>query len=317
MSDNWEPDDLDLEEEPEAPRLSLRERRMKVRAEARGNWYLVTGLLLGLVIGLLFSWVLSPVKYLDTDPASLAPSYKDTYRRAIALSYSVDHNLLRARAREKLIDGENPVQALAAQAQRLMGENQFPEDARALAVLAADLARNSIQNTGSAPTKQVETEKANPTFPAGGATQPTNQDAVVAIQTPTLPPPLPTATRTLIATFTPRPTATPLRFLDSPFTLKSNQELCESSAKPGLLQIEVIDANGKPVPGVRITATWQNGQDTFYTGLVPEIDPGYANFVMTPGVVYSLVVGDASKPVNGLSIPPCSGGVKVIFQQGI
>lgn len=322
MKDPWEDeyedeDDEELNEQEEQRSRIIRRRQMaRLANDARGNWYLLTGLLIGLAIGLLVAWVISPVKYMDADPGLLSANHKDEYRQVIALAYTADQNLDRARERIKLIDAGSGIQALASQAQRLLSENQPPQDARSLAVLAADLGRESGQVNAKAPTALSAAGKATAAVPASGTAPTATQAAVAAIQTPTVPPPPPTATRTPMPTFTPRPTATPLRFLDSPFTLKSKQELCESSAKPGLLLIEVMDANGKPLPGVRISATWQAGQDTFYTGLAPEVDPGYADFVMAPGAVYSLMVGEASKPVSGLGIPSCGGGLKLEFQQG-
>lgn len=320
MKDPWEDEyeeGEELEEQEEEQRSrSIRRRQMARMAEdARGNWYLLTGLLIGAAIGLLIAWVVSPVKYLDADPGMLSTNHKGEYRQVIALAYNADQNLDRARERIKLIDGGNGISALAAQAQQLLAENRPPQEARALAVLAADLGRDPGQ-VSQATTAPSGAWIASPATQVSGVAPTATQGAVAAIQTPTLPPPPPTATLTPMPTFTPRPTATPLRFLDSPFTLKSKQELCESSAKPGLLQIEVIDANGKPLPGVRISATWQDGQDSFYTGLAPEIDPGYADFIMAPGAIYSLMVGEASKPVSGLGIPSCGGGLKLEFQQG-
>ncbi len=48
--------------------------------ENRGNLYLVTGIVIGLALGLLFAWVIQPVQYLDTPPDSLKEIYKDQYR---------------------------------------------------------------------------------------------------------------------------------------------------------------------------------------------------------------------------------------------
>ena len=110
----------------------------------RGNWYLLTGLLIGLVLGLFFAWVISPVQYVDISPSDLPGSQKDLYRRVIALAYQVDRDLDRARQRAELIDSRDPVQSLAAQAQRMLAEGQSAQDARALAILAADLGRPGV-----------------------------------------------------------------------------------------------------------------------------------------------------------------------------
>ena len=37
-----------------------------MRDEERGHWYLLTGLILGFVLGLLYAWLVQPVKFVDT-----------------------------------------------------------------------------------------------------------------------------------------------------------------------------------------------------------------------------------------------------------
>jgi hypothetical protein len=286
--------------------------------DQRGNWYLLTGLVIGLVLGVLYSWVISPVKYVDTDPSSLAPAFKDEYRQVIALAYHANGNLERARERLSLIDTGDVVQALAAQAQRMVAENQPPEDTRMLAVLAADLgavsAISAVTSSPQAVTEQptpVETETLDTPFPTETATL----EIAAAVQTPTVPKPTltPAITRTPMPTFTPRPTATPMRSLDAPFALKSRREVCDGSVPADLLQLRVTGADDEPLPGVNIIVTWQGGENVFYTGLAPEIDPGYADFRMQPGIVYTVQVGEAGETINNISIPSCKGGVELVF----
>ncbi len=275
--------------------------------EKRGNWYLLTGLVLGLVIGLGFAWFISPVKYTDIAPASLTSSYKDEYRRVIALAYTANHDIDRARVRINLLDANNPAQVLAAQAQHMVAENQAPQEARALALLAADLGRpQSISAATLAPqTTSETTTQAAPGEENTAVPEETDLPTVeveAAIQTPTLPRPTrtPTITLTPVPTFTPRPTATPMPVLDAPFTLKTKNEICNGTIQPGLLQIEVVDSQGNPYAGVQIVITWQDGEDSFYTGLSPEISSGYADFVMAQGERYRLRVGQVSSTINDL-----------------
>src|SRR5512146_689064 len=109
------------------------------REDNRGPWYLLTGLVLGLAIGLLISWVLAPTKYVDTAPFSLRSDYKDGYRSLIAAAYQSDGDLGRARSRLDLLQDGDPLQALVAQAQRSVAAGQPADDSRALAILAAAL----------------------------------------------------------------------------------------------------------------------------------------------------------------------------------
>ncbi len=83
----------------------------------------------------------------------------------------------------------------------------------------------------------------------------------------------------------------------------------------------VLDAHGHPLPGIEITVTWNEGADRFFTGLQPEISPGYADYTMTGGTTYSLQVARLGVPVSGLTSPMCSsadnqpyiGGLRLTF----
>lgn len=311
MSDRWnwdEEEEAPPESSPEKKKTGRPRRRAQLAGASEGhsNWYLLTGLILGLGLGLLFAWVISPVRYIDTAPAALDPTYKDEYRRAIALAYHASGNLDRARERLALLDPGGSVQALAAQAQRMLAENQPPQEARALAVLAADLEQppDPARSTPS-PQPVAELTRSTPQeSPASGQPElaTATLETVAAIQTPTLPPPTrtPTITQTRPPTFTPRPTATPLLVLEAPFVVKEKREVCDGSIPSGLLRIFVTGADGQPLPGVRILISWQGGEESFYTGLAPEISPGYADFQMNADVTYNLKVGNASEPLDGL-----------------
>ena len=308
--------------------------------EPRGSWYLLTGLILGLVIGLVLSLWAYPVRYSDSDPSALSESYRSEYRRLIADAYSVDGNLPRAQARLGLLKDSNPVGALSAQAQRMLADGGGPDDARSLALLAAVLSGSApevqppAQDTptaGATDPAQSQTptpEKTNATpAPEKPSATPTGTLATLrpsatlsandAVRTPTpeTPSPTPSVTPTPFPTLIP-PTATPPKVLDAPFTLARKSEVCDSSLPAGLIVVEVRSQAGAPLPGVRVQVAWDGGQDTFFTGLSPEISPGYGDFRMTGGVSYTLRVGDAGAPVPGLILPACGGSWKLEFQQG-
>lgn len=279
--------------------------------ERRGHWYLLTGLALGLAVGLIISLVLSPVRYIDAEPAALAERYKNEFRQWVALAYQADGNLPRASERLKLLQDADPRRELAAQAQRALGEGGSPDDARALAALAAALSGMeqvavSTPDSGEQPTLPP---------PAGTELPPAEATrlAEAAVQTPTPPPPTPTPR----ATFTPRPSATPPRVLDAPFVLTSREEVCDGSLPEGRLVVLVFGRDGNPLAGVPVLVLWGEGRSSlFYTGLAPEISPGYADFQMEPGVSYTLRVGEASEAVGGLAVPACGGAWRVEFTEG-
>jgi hypothetical protein len=68
--------------------------------------------------------------------------------------------------------------------------------------------------------------------------------------------------------------------------------LCDDGNSGGLLRVYVRDRLGIGAPGVAINVSWSGGQDTFFTGFKPDIDPGYADFKMEPGQRYELTLPD-------------------------
>ena len=104
----------------------------------RGSWYLLTAIILGIGLGLVYAWNISPAEYVDTHPSTLRTDYKDQYRAMIASAYIATGDIQRAQARLNLLGDDDPAM-LAAQAQRFMAEGGGYEDAKALADLASAL----------------------------------------------------------------------------------------------------------------------------------------------------------------------------------
>jgi hypothetical protein len=122
----------------------------------RGSWYLLTGVILGLVFGLVYAWVINPVIYTHTTPASLQEDDKDSYRSLIAQVYAITGDLDRAQLRLALLEDENPVYALGTQAQRCLAEG-YTTEARALALLASALQSESpVVPTTPVPTQTLD-----------------------------------------------------------------------------------------------------------------------------------------------------------------
>lgn len=69
---------------------------------------------LGIGIGLLYGWVLNPVKYEDTTPAMLHDDYKADYVLMVAEIYNADNNLEQATRRLALLDSLPPSRIVAA-----------------------------------------------------------------------------------------------------------------------------------------------------------------------------------------------------------
>ena len=109
--------------------------------ENRGNLYLVTGIVIGLALGLLFAWLIQPVEYLDTPPDSLKEIYKDQYRAVIASAFEANQDMVRAKARLELLGDEDIYRAVAEQAQRVLADGGTPQESQALGRLAAALSK--------------------------------------------------------------------------------------------------------------------------------------------------------------------------------
>ena len=310
-------------------------------SDRRGNWYLITGFILGAVAGLLYSWLINPVHYVGTAPFSMKSDFKNSYRILVASAYASDGDIGRARARLTLLRDPDPAQALAAQAQQILAVGGQQSDARVLAVMAVAIGQlpTSLPTTATAaqlPTRTVTTTRTL------AATSPALQVSV----TPTLTPPptqtpgltsvaytaspsptlQPSPDRTITATRqtgTPHPTSTPTPTLGAPFALKERSRVCDQTASQANLQVQINDASGNPVPGVEILVSWQDGQDAFFTGFMPEINAGFATFRLTPELVYSIRLTDGGEPVNDLAAVSCSatagqtywGGWYLVFQQ--
>src|SRR5512134_1118269 len=114
-------------------------------------WDVLLALFVGLGLGLVYSWIISPTRIVDAEPVALRADFKDQYRSVVAAAYAATGNLPRAQARLALLGDTDSVEALNAQAQRMrassaMGE-QF-ENADLVVALALALDEN---NNDSAP----------------------------------------------------------------------------------------------------------------------------------------------------------------------
>ncbi|HSF81122.1 MAG TPA: hypothetical protein VLA49_07805 [Anaerolineales bacterium] len=289
--------------------------------ENRGPWYLLTGLVLGALLGVAYTWLVQPVRYTNTTPASLRQDFKDRYRSLIASAYLANQDPVRARARLDLLADPDVYRALAEQAQRTLAGGGDPEEARALGLLAAALGQ-------APPTLAPSNPDASPTpSPTAGITLTqtitsslsTSLGSTPAITT-TLeiqdtPAPQSDQTSTpasqaasqaaFLPTFTPLPTRTLTPTPGAPFVLRNQEQICNPDLEEPLIQVGTFDANGQPVPGVEVIVNWEAGEDHFYTGLKPEMGLGYADFSMTPGAVYTLRLANGGQPISGLSAHEC------------
>lgn len=115
--------------------------------EKQGSWYLLTGLLLGIAIGLIISLFLLPARYIDVDPSVLGSKGRDTYRSLVAKAFLAEGNTPRALSRLALLKDENPADELNEQAQRILSKDGDQAAARALVLLAAAVNQPALRIT--------------------------------------------------------------------------------------------------------------------------------------------------------------------------
>ncbi|MBI3152886.1 MAG: hypothetical protein HYZ21_12175 [Chloroflexi bacterium] len=285
---------------------------------------LILALLIGLGLGLVYSWFLSPVTYVDANPAILRADFKDQYRVVIAASYESTHDLARARARLELLGDVDPVGELSAQAQRMLGAGEPFDKVRPLAQLATDLNQGFASIPTPTPFTALNTPQGGFTI---SATETQTEEAAVIEATPT---PFPTIlfeqtpiTPSVAETNTPRPTFTPNPEPGAPFALVGQDTVCAPASQPGLLQFTLMDSRRREIAGIEIIVTWNQGEDSFFTGFKPELGNGYADFIMQADTVYSIRIVGGETFIPNIIAPACTdpngveylGGLLLTFQQ--
>ena len=283
---------------------------------------IIITLLLGLGLGLAYSWLISPLHVVDASPVALRADFKDAYRSAIAASYGATNNLARAQARLALLGDSNSIDALNSQAQRLIASGEFAQADQVVALAIA------LENGTTVVAASTVTSTAD------------NTVAVVKEVTATLPPPPPDLpfqftetpqstdpqiieTQPVINTATPRPTRTLIPTVGAPFTLIAQDTVCDATLPDGLLQVLVFNSNRRQIAGAKIIITWNSGEEQFFTGLKPEISHGYADYTMSPNIAYTVRLASGSDIASELTAPTCQtpsgetfiGGIKLTFQQ--
>jgi hypothetical protein len=274
-------------------------------------WETILALLIGIALGLLYAWVISPVAVVDAIPSALRADFKDQYRAVIAAAYAADGNLTRAQSRLALLGDVDSRAALSAQAQRTLSSGD--------ALQSYQLAQLASAFQGVAPTEISIT-------PTGYM--------VLALTPTTSNPPLTNPTETVLPietdiplpffTATPRATRTPTPKPGGPFKLLEQETVCDESLSEGLLQVFTITSNNRrQIPGIELILSWAGGEEHFFTGFKPELGNGYADARMQPGVSYTLRAADGGAFISELTPPVCQrkngetyyGGLKITLHR--
>jgi hypothetical protein len=296
---------------------SRRRRRSRYdRPRSSISWFgVILGLILGMSVGLYYTWVIEPVQNINVAPWQLDQEDLDHYLIAIILNYSYDGDLALTieRLNDLRLPGDDSIQAVADAACRLASTG-FVNNSTGLRAVRSMMAFYRGQGrSGCADSLGLED------------TQLTAVPAVIVVDTPT---PMPPASKTPTPLVTGQPTSTSARpFVptNSPsrdYDLLVLNSFCDADI-PGVIEVRVRDYSGAETPGIPIRVRWNGGESLFFTGLKPERGEGYADFVMEEGLDYIVEMPGLSDPIpNPISAAQCvteAGGssrssYRLIFQ---
>jgi hypothetical protein len=267
--------------------------------------WLLLSLIIGLVGGLYYAWVVDPVIFTDASPARFSDQYRETYIILVSQSYAVNDNWPLAQQRLAALDDPEIAQTVNNLLETAVRQQRPAPLLEQLAVVARQLGAAGQAIALFAPTLPAANIQPTPT-PAI-VTTPTNTPSPAATPTNT-PIPRPTETATQPATATPQPN----------YRLTEQTRLCAEDEANNQIEIIVLDAFLNDLPGIEIEVSWQNGRDRFFTGFKPENGRGYADFEMSPDISYTVRLPDGSPEVSGLRLETCasgfSGGWQLTFQ---
>ncbi len=83
--------------------------------------------IIGVALGLFYGWIINPVKFVDTTPASLRADYRTDYVLMVAESYHADQNIEVAVRRLAIFGSETPA-SLAGQALQVGHQTNYSEN---------------------------------------------------------------------------------------------------------------------------------------------------------------------------------------------
>jgi hypothetical protein len=291
-------------------------------------WDILLALLVGLGLGLGYTWFIAPRPITDATPLSLRADFKDQYRSAIAAAYAATGNLPRAGARLALAGDADPVEALNAQAQRMRAGSAGGNFEHADQVAALAFALDDNPNGAPVPTSNAEAAEQTPserTITPDPVDSPSEEPIILtetlsALETPQV---IETQPAETVSIPTPRPTHTATPEPGEPFALTGQETVCDPNLPDGLLQVLALNASRRQLPGVEIVITWDGGREQFFTGLKPELGNGYADYLMTPDTTYTVQLARGSDVALDVTAPTCqspdgatfSGSIKLTFQQ--
>lgn len=100
---------------------------------------LLIGIVLGVVTGLIYGWIISPVEYINTAPDSLRSDYRTDYVLMVAQAYAADTDLEAVQKRLAALGPEAPEDDVLQAIQYAVEHNFSQADIESLRQLALGL----------------------------------------------------------------------------------------------------------------------------------------------------------------------------------
>ncbi|MBX3081755.1 MAG: hypothetical protein KF716_08975 [Anaerolineae bacterium] len=254
---------------------------------------IIIGLVIGIVGALVYAWQIDPQILTNVNPAQLARDGKRNYAIAISLGWARDGDVVKA-------------------ANRLNDVGLTWTD---VATFACELAKGPEAGTNGGLTAIRSMVALAETQGQRGCAS-----DLVNIFTPTLAPTeiviIPTATHVPPSSKTPTPTLdvtpTPEQplFTATPLPIGAfSVDVKTFCAAEPVIEVLVQNVAGDGLAGMAITVQQDQLRETFFTGLKPERDPGYADYNLTPDLSYVVSLRDfPNTRTKALSATPCNAG---------
>jgi hypothetical protein len=223
----------------------------------RGGWiWLLLGIVLGIGGGLFYTWQVDPRVITDTNPNQLDTRGRTNYLVALSLAYNRDSDLMRAARR--LNELGSSWQGLADTACQLTQTGYASSNAGLIAI------RSMVQLANAQGAQGCASALLSAATPTADLAAPT----ATLLPSPTVTPAA-TKTPTLGPTFTPIRVASPSPTPVGEFAIVLQEAVCSADLQ-NVIEVTVRDADDSALPGIAIEVIWDEGRDTFYTGLKRE-----------------------------------------------
>ncbi len=275
-------------------------------------------LVIGLGLGLFYTWRISPIIETNTRPDQLRAEDRLNYIVAVALDYAYQEDLDRTYTLLAEIDPSTDPFQLAANTvcdMKNKGRVQTSADIEVARYLIS-IFRFQPGVTPSCDLTVFATSLPPTLVTLAPTIPPTPSPVPVASKTPT--PDLQSN-----ATITPDIVSPPPTAITGDFVIVSERPFCDPE-NSGIIEIFVREANtAAGVPGIEVSVQWSTprGQvsQSFYSGLKPNRGDGYADFEMEAGNTYQVSLPGRGGPTQRLVADTCDDegtlrSYQVIFQ---